>query len=60
MARKIEKDYPNVDKALYANPRDAFAVEEVGQTIEMPEDQQEHTSVCSCDKTNFKLVELNV
>ena len=43
MARKIEKDYPNVDKALYANPRDAFAVEEVGQTIELPEDQQEGT-----------------
>ena len=43
MARKIEKDYPNVDKALYANPRDAFEIEEVGQTIEFPEEQQEGT-----------------
>ena len=41
MARKIEKDYPNVDKSIYSNPRDAFAIEEVGQTIEFPEEEQE-------------------
>jgi len=43
MARKIEKDYPNVDKSIYSNPRDAFAIEEVGQTIEFPEEEQEGT-----------------
>ena len=40
MARKIQQDYPNVDKAIYPNPRDAFAIEEQGQTIEFPEEQQ--------------------
>ena len=43
MARKIEKDYPNIDKSIYSNPRDAFAIEEVGQTIEFPEEEQEGT-----------------
>jgi len=43
MARKIKQDYPNIDKSIYSNPRDALAIEEVGQTIEFPEEQQEGT-----------------
>ena len=40
MARKIQQDYPNVDKAMYPNPRDALTIEEEGQTISLPEEQQ--------------------
>ena len=40
MARKIQQDYPNVDKAMYPNSRDAFDIEEQGQTISLPEEQQ--------------------
>ena len=40
MARKITRDYPNVDKSIYPNPRDAFDIEEQGTTVDIPESQQ--------------------